>query len=142
MTVREGAGIMTTTPPGNQRVGQREKNRHERQQPFRKVLSQSMYTAPCWLNQRSCTWIIATSEPCLADIYILSYRIQFHSNSILWITARDVIRVDLKASKRCFSQIIFRSPAWLQLVFSGQLERGFKLVEGLYRSVKKAAVTG
>lgn len=52
------------------------------------------------LNQRLCTWIITTSEPCHGwHLHILSYMSQFHSDCIWRITVCDVICKRLKTSK-------------------------------------------
>lgn len=75
---------------------------------FGNVLLQSMYTTQCWLNQRSCTWIIATSEPCLADI------------CIYWVTGVSLTQTSPhvmlsvwcgKHQKRLL-QIIFHTSVW------------------------------
>lgn len=83
------------------------KTQSRRQGSFESVLLQSMYTTPCWLNHRSCTWIIATSEPCLADI------------CIYWVTGVS-LTLTLSAGSFCailsmwkhLFQIICHTKAW------------------------------
>lgn len=50
---------------------------------WKNVHLQSMLAARCRLNQRSCTWIIATREPVpVSHLHILSYRSQSQSDAI------------------------------------------------------------
>ena len=88
-------------------TGLREEKCNERQGSFENMLFQSMYTAPCQLNQRSCTWTITTSEPCLADICIYWVTgVSLTQTLSGWIAECDVIYVE-QVNIKCLSQIIF-----------------------------------
>ena len=83
----------------------KKRNCNERQGSFGNVLFQSMYTAPRLLNQRSCTWIITTSEPCLADICI--YWVTGVSLSLQRYLVDHLMRCYLLRSSKHQKRVVF-----------------------------------
>lgn len=101
---------MTATPNGCNHwlVSKKKKRVCERHGPLKKVHLQSMLATRCRLNQRSCTWIIATSEPVpVSHLHILSYRSQSQSDAIQQIAVCDVISRRAGNIKNASPQIIF-----------------------------------
>lgn len=81
----------------------------ERHGPLKNVHLQSMLATRSHLNQRSCTWIIATQEPVpVSHLHILSYRSQSQSDAILQIAVCDVISRQAGNIKNASPQIIFQ----------------------------------
>lgn len=80
----------------------------ERHGPLKNVHLESMLAACCRLNQRSCTWIIATHEPVpVSHLHILSCRSQSQSDAIQQIAMCDVISRRAGNIKNASPQIIF-----------------------------------
>lgn len=55
--------------------------------------------AACFPNPRSCTWIIATREPCLSNICIYWVTGVSLTQTVQWIAACDLICIEPQTSK-------------------------------------------
>lgn len=87
---------------------------------------QSMSTAACCPNPRSCTWIIATREPRLSNICIYWVTGVSLTQTVQWIAACDLICIELQTSKTLpsnhFSHTsVVRVWCWFCLMLGGGL---------------------